>query len=276
MLARIIFSSLTVLAATLCGSVQANTINISIDGQEARAHIEVALGLSADLTVRFENVVGLSPESLGISVTQINPMSANLLDRLPAVTNITVPSDFPLMITIHPPIEGGLSFEGMAEIEIYTTALHYSPNTTLRLFKSTDGEPFRDITAQNSAGSYRARGNGGQWSDFLIVADTRPLAEIITGKFDDLQQELSAASNSIDGSAYSSLQMLLDEAADHWLMHNVGGAIQKLIEFEAAVQAAAHSGQLPYIWRSTRDLDNVDGRLRARARALKFSLGLVT
>jgi hypothetical protein len=252
----------------------AQTVDLSIDGDEAKARIELLGSVSADLTIRFEKVVGLSEQSLGLSVSQVDPLSPALLGRLPNATEITIPSGFPLMISIDPPAAGGLSFEGVAEVEIYTTALHYSPATPLRLFKSSHDEPFRDITDETAAGSYRVRGSGGQWSDFLILADTRLLDQTIEDKFDGLQNTLSDASGDLDSGTFGDLQLLVDDAYAAWLLDDVSGAVQKLVQFEAAVQSAADAGLVPKVWRSTRDLDNFEGMLRARASTLRYSLGL--
>ncbi|MBY6204470.1 hypothetical protein KUV67_06230 [Halomonas denitrificans] len=254
--------------------MKAQTVDLAIEGNEAFAEIELAGIASAELTLRFEDAVGLSEENLGISVTQIDPLSLSLLDRLPAGSSLSLPAAFPLMITIHPPSTGGLSFEGMAEVELYTTALHYTPNTPLRLFKSSNGATFRDITAETSAGSYRVRGNGGEWSDFLIVADTRSVDQTVDGKFAELQSALSAASGDLDTSTFDALQDRLDDAYAAWLADDVSRAIQDLVGFENAVRAAADDGLVPNVWRSARDLDNHDGLLRARSETLRYSLGL--
>lgn len=270
-----LFIATLALAAVLTGSVSfAQTVDLSIDGNEAHADIDLVGSVTAELIIRFEEVVGLSEQSLGLSVSQIDPLSLNLLGRLPDTTNLSVPSGFPLMISIDPPSSGGLSFESMAEVEIYTTALHYTPNTPLRLFKSTNNEPFRDITGQTSAGSYRVRGSGGQWSDFLILADTRNLDQTIEDKFVELQDTLSDASAAIDSTTFSNLQVLVDDAYAAWLADDVSGAVGKLVEFGNAVEAAASAGFVPNVWRSARDLDNFDGMLRARASTLRYSLGL--
>ncbi|MFU8878175.1 MAG: DUF6689 family protein [Wenzhouxiangellaceae bacterium] len=249
-------------------------VDLSVDGNEAHARIELAGSVIASLTIRFEQVVGLSAQSLGLSVSQVNPLSTNLLGSLRDVTNISVPSGFPLLITVEPPSNGGLSFEGTVEVEIYTTALHYTPGTSLRLFKSHDNGPFRDITAQTAAGSYRVRGSSGQWSSLMILADTRPLAQTISDKFDLLEGELDAAAGQIDSATLHNLQMLFDQAFAAWLIDDISGAIQKLVEFETTVKSAAAAGLVPNVWRSARDLDNFDGMLRTRAGTLRFSLGL--
>lgn len=267
-------ATLLLALAAVCGPVQAQTVELAIEGNEAFAEIDLAGIASAELTLRFEDAVGLSEQNLGISVAQIDPTSLSLLGRLPASSSLSIPSAFPLMITIHPPTTGGLSFEGMAEVEIYTTALHYTPNTPLRLFKSSNGAAFRDITAETSAGSYRVRGNGGEWSDFLIVADTRSVDQTVDDKFAELQSALSASASDLDTTTFDALQDHLDDAYAAWLADDVSGAIQDLVGFENAVRAAADDGLVPNVWRSARDLDNHDGMLRARSETLRYSLGL--
>lgn len=256
------------------GPVTAQTVALTIDGNEARADIDLAGIATAELTIRFEKVVGLTEHGLGLSVVQVDPLSLNLLGRLPAGAALSIPSAFPLMISIEPPATGGLSFEGLAEVELYTTALHYTPGTSLRLFKSSNGAPFRDITAQTSAGSYRVRGNGGEWSDFLVVADTRDVNQVVDGKFSELQAALSAASSDLDADVFDALQDRVDDAYAAWLADDVSVAIQHLVDFENAVGAAAGNGLVPKVWRSARDLHNHDGMLRARAQTLRYSLGL--
>lgn len=267
----LIFAAIAALSSSFAA---AQPVNLSIEGNEAHAQIELPGSVVADLTIRFEEAVGLSEQSLGLSVSQVDPVSSDLLGRLPNATAIMVPSGLPLMITIDPPAAGGLSFEGLAEIEIYTTALHYSRATPLRLFKSSNGEPFRDITDETAAGSYRVRGSGGQWSDFLILADTRPLDQIIEDKFAGLQATLSDASGDLDSGTFRDLQLLVDDAYAAWQVDDVSGAVQKLVEFETAVRSAAEAGLVPRVWRSARDLDNFEGMLRARASTLRYSLGL--
>lgn len=260
--------------ATLSAPGVSQTVDVSIDGNEAHAQIELTGAVTAAVTIRFEKVVGLSEESLGLSATQVDPLDPGLLGRLPDIEATTVPAGFPLMISVDPPADGGLSFEGVAEIEIYTTALHYAPTTPLRLFKSTNDATFRDITAQLGAGSYRTRGSGGQWSDFLILADTRTLPETVDFKFDWLQQTLMDTSDRIDPDLFDRLQALLDNAWTLWADGDASGAIEALLEFENQTRAGAASGQLPNVWRSARDLDNVDGMLRGGAGTLRFSIGL--
>ncbi len=48
-------------------------------------------------------------------------------------------------------------------------------------------------------------------------------------------------------------------------------AIQKIESFESTVEQAS-SSEIPDVWRSSRDLTNVAGELRAAASTIRFSL----
>ena len=248
--------------------------NFQVDGNEATATIELPGDLRAHLTLRFERVVGLNEQALGLSVESVDPLSPSLLGRLPNVTEFSVPSGFPVLLTIDPPVAGGLTFEGVTEIEIYTGNLQYVLATPLRLFSSSGGELFRDITDEISGGSYRVRGSGGTYSDFLIVADTRTLPEAIEHKFDRLEAVFANHDAAIDPALAGELDAQIVAARGHWNNGNPGAAIAELRDFESSVKAGAADDKLPNVWRSAGDLDNVAGLLRAEARTLRFSLGL--
>lgn len=255
------------------GQNQAGVVDFQVNGNEASATIELPGDLRAELTLRFEQVIGLSEQNLGISVQTVGPLSPSLLGRLPNATEFAVPSGFPVMVSIEPPAAGGLTFEGVVEIELYTANLQYVMASPLRLFRSSEGELFRDITDEVSGGSYRVRGSGGTYSDFLIVADTRTLPAAIEHKFDRLEGVLVDHDAAIDAVLAGQLDAHVAAARSQWDSGNPGAAIAEIRDLEAAVKAGASAGQIPNVWRSARDLDNVAGVLRAEARTLRFSLG---
>lgn len=249
-------------------------VDPQIDGNEFSATIELPGDISAELTVRFEQVVGLSVEALGVSVKLINPLSLSLLRRLPNTTDFALPSGFPVMITIAPDPASGLAFEGVVEIEIYTRNLQYISGTPLRLFSAPAGGTFRDITDRISGGSYRPRGSSGHFSDFLIVADTRPLATAINDKFNRLEQHLLDHTSSIDMVVADQLDQTLSDARALWQAGDPGAAIDEVSAFEQLVKTAAGDGQMPRVWSAAGNGDNVDGILRSGARTLRFNLTL--
>lgn len=256
------------------GNSDAGVTGIQIDGNEVSATIELPGDVQADLTLRFEQAIGLSERGLGMSVESVDPSSESLLGQLPNSDEVAVPAGFPVLLSIEPPTDGGLSFEGVVEIELYTANLQYVLASPLRLFSSSDGERFRDITSEISGGSYRTRGSGGTFSDFLIAVDTRPLAATIDHKFDRLVQVLEDHGADIAEDLAGELDGYFNAAWEHWLNGNISAAIAGIRNFEDAVRAGAADGQMPNIWSSAGDLDNVGGMLRAEARTLRFSLGL--
>ncbi len=262
-----------------------------IDGNELTATVEVG-GLEAELTIRFENVVGLTPSNLGVSVHLLDPLSPELLGRLPGTQAlggiglggllnlvndlVTVPVGFPVMVRIDPPTDSGLTFEGVVEVELYTQLLNYQAATPLRLFKAPTGSgTFHDVTEDVSPGSIRTRSGGGHFSDFMIVLDLRAAADVVDEKFDRLGDLLVTHAGQIDATVYAGLAGLYVDAADAWAAGNPALADTLLEQFIADTEAAAGLGDVPNVWRSARDLDNVDGELRSAARTLRFSLGLV-
>ncbi|MEX2495939.1 MAG: DUF6689 family protein [Woeseia sp.] len=262
-----------ILSVLPLSAARASIDALTIDGNEARASIALPGGITADLAIRFESAVGLSAESLGLSVQLVDPLSPVLAGALPG-TDVSIPSAFPVLLTIAAPAEAGLAFEGVVEIELYTRNLHYSADSILRLFSSSNGQPFRDITAAASAGSYRVRGTSGEFSDFLILADDRPLHDLVESNFTRLDESLTAHSAAIDPTVANQLELLLANAYLYWQAGDPGAAVEQIRLLGSTVRAAADAEQIPGVWRSSRDLPNVAGVLRANARVLRFTLGL--
>lgn len=265
---------LTVLPLLPWSASKASVDTLSIDGNEVHAALALPGGIGAELTIRFESAVGLTAESLGLSVEAIDPLSPAVLGLLPDPADLAVPSAFPVLVTIAAPADGGLAFEGIVEIDLYTRNLSYSTGSTLRLFSSSNGAAFRDITGDISGGSYRVRGSSGQFSDFLILTDDRQVEEIVEIKFTRLNELLTASSGAIDPTVANNLNLLATNARTYWQSGDPGAAIEQLRLLADAVEAAAEAGLVPGVWRSSRDVDNVAGMLRANARTLRFTLGL--
>lgn len=237
-----------------------------------RATVTLPGGIATELSVRFDGAVGLEPAALGVTAQLVNPASTALLARLPNLQDFAIPAAFPVLISIAPPAGGGFAFEGVYEIELYTRNLHYAAGTPLRLFSAPSGGAFVDITERVTGGSYRPRGSGGHFSEFMIVADLRPLPTVIDAKFARLSALLQAHGAATAAPARTTLAQLLAHAQSTWLAADAAGAADALSDFEAAVADAAAAGQIPRVWRSAGDITNVDGELRAAARTLRFSL----
>ena len=246
----------------------AGVVSVTVDGDQAVAELEVA-GVGAELTITFEDAVGLTAQSLGLSVQQVTPLDTAVLSRLPSLT--ALPAGFPLLLRIEPPATGPLSFRGVVTVELYTHDLAYAPGCPLRLFSAPLGGPFRDVTESMGAGSYRVRGGKGDFSEFLIVVESRPVDTVITAKLDRLEDLLAAHASAIEPAVLVDLEDVLASARDKYETNQLVPAIQKVEAFERKVDN--HAGDdVPDVWRSARDLVNVAGELRAAARTLHFSL----
>jgi hypothetical protein len=243
-------------------------VNLVVQGNEVSAGIALPLNITADLKITFEQAEGLSAENIGLSATLVSLTDAGLLARL---QEALIPSAFPVLIRIAPPAAGGLSFQGVATVEVHTHLLPFTLNTPLRLFAASEGGPFRDITASVGMGSYRCTGRKGSFSEFLILVDLRGINRVITRKLDNLDQLLADNEGSMDPGVFSDLSELAAEIRSRYSAGQTQAAITKTEEFVALV--AAHSGaEIPNVWRSARDLTNVAGLLRAAGDTLRFSL----
>jgi len=244
---------------------------VAIDGNKASVTL-AAGGVSLDLTLTFEQVVGLNGANLGISARVANP--SELVGRLPDGALTSLPAGFPLMVTVEPPAAGGLSFSGVAAVDVHTHDLSFTADSPLRLFKAPVGGAFADVTESMGMGSYRARGSSGGFSQFLIVADLRSESDVVEQKLDTLDAAFAKGAGVMPPSVRSVLQSSLSAIRTAWDGGDVRGAISAAETFAAAVKTAADGGSVPNVWRSARDLDNVAGNLRAAAGTLRFSLSL--
>ncbi|HXT23042.1 MAG TPA: DUF6689 family protein [Thermoanaerobaculia bacterium] len=244
---------------------------VTIDGNKASVTL-AAGGVSLDLTLTFEQVVGLNAANLGISARVATP--SELVGRLPDNALTSLPAGFPLLVTVEPPATGGLSFSGVASVDVHTHDLSFTADTPLRLFKAPVGGPFADVTESMGMGSYRARGSSGGFSQFLIVADLRSESDVVEQKLDALDAAFAKGAAAIPTSVRNVLQGSLSAIRTAWDGGDVRGAITAAEGFAAAVKAAADAGSMPNVWRSARDLDNVAGNLRSAAGTLRFSLSL--
>ncbi|MGH8251654.1 MAG: DUF6689 family protein [Steroidobacteraceae bacterium] len=260
-------------ALLLAGPAAANGIySVQIEGNVATADISLG-GTSATLTIRFEDVVGLSADNLGLSAKLVDPLSPALVSRLGS--GVSLPGTFPLVVKIAPPATGGLSFSGVVSIELYTHDLQYTVGSPLRLFSSPDGGSFTDVTTVVGSGSIRSGGSKGDFSEFIIAADIRPLAGVIQSKYSRLSALLSQHAAAMAGSVYTELAGLYNASQNAHASGNLVAAIEYLEAFNERVEAASGIG-IPDVWRSSRDLTNVAGSLRAAATTLRYSLTLAS
>jgi hypothetical protein len=234
-------------------------------------------GLLGSLTVAFENVTGLSLLDLGVSIILVSPTDPALLARLPA--GVTIPSTLPILVHINPAAAGGLSFKGLAKVQIYSLSLLGSPASTRRLYAAPDdGGSFVDITNEPQSASlidlgtsYRVSGSRGGFSEFLIVNDATALSTAVGAKLDLLDGLLADYGTEIAAPVRATLLAQLATVRTDVGLGNTAAAILDLNTFLSTV--VAHSGaDIPDVWRAARDLDDVAGLLRAEGNTLLFSL----
>jgi hypothetical protein len=258
-----------ILCAALPAAGQGTVGTPTISGSSISLNVSVLGGYDADLTLSFEDVQGLTLSNLGLSVHLVSLTDSTLLARLPS----SVVPALPLLLRIEPPATGTLSFEGIATLELHTEDLQFTAGTPLRLFSAPLNGTFKDITAENGAGSYRTRGTTGGFSEFLIVSDTRSLSSVIALKFDKLEDLLEEYEGDMPGSVYDDLEEILADAETAYAGGSTNQAIQEIDDFLELVEDRSGT-DIPDVWRAARDLDNVAGYLRAGAETLRFSLRL--
>ena len=267
--------AVTIVACGIFMSAQSSPVELTINGgKKVEAVIELAGGIEADFTISFENAIGLNENSIGLTAEVIDITDLSILNRLPSSLNTNLLSAFPMLITVEPPSGQGLSFEGLVTVDIHTHNLEYTAGTPLRLFKAPLGGQFKDITMTMGSGSYRARGTTGKFSQFLILADLRLPTTVVNTKMNNLSSTLSGFSSEMSSATYTSLNSKLTEVQQSITLQNYVQASSKLNEFKQLVEAA-RGIDIPDVWRSSRDIDNVAGELMALANTLRFSLRLI-
>ncbi|MGS2719570.1 DUF6689 family protein [Paraglaciecola aestuariivivens] len=244
--------------------------SVSITDNKLQAKLQVNSAISVDLVVEFENSIGLSADNIDISATLVSPNDSSVLDRLTS-TNISVLPSFPVVVSIRPKADSGFGFEGLATVEIYTKAVDYSAAMPARLFRSHDNQDFEDITTMISAGSIRARGSTGSFSDFMILLDERSHPAKINDTYAQLNQLLSANSDLISSALSASLQTSFDSLQLALLTNDYTTALVVTDQLISVLENASNE-QLSTVWRSSNDLVNMQGELLTRLKTLRYSL----
>jgi len=260
-----------VLCAVLPAAAQVINLTPQISGNSLTAVIELSGGVQADLSIVFEQAVGLNSNALGLTAALVSPTDSTLLSRLPDPTAVSIPGAFPVLVRVDPSAASGLSFAGVYRFLLHTHNLTLVTNSPLRLYKSHAGGPFKDITTSLEMGSVRAGGTGNDMSEFLIVADLRPTATVILSKFDELQSALSSNASSMPSAVASDLQGRLSNARNLYTAGSLPAAINAIAGFSDQVKLQS-GANIPDVWRANGTLVNVAGLLRAKADTLKFSL----
>lgn len=221
----------------------------------------------AELLLDFDDASGLSPASLGVSARTVSLYDPNLIARLPDTDLTTIPGSLPLLVTVQPPLSGGLKFKGSGRAEIHTHWLPYAAGTRLRLFKAPLGGAFYDVTDEIAAGSVRARGTYGGFSQFLILADGRPTPVVIASKLQRLRDRVDL----LPASEQAGFDALLDDVETALAVPDYAAALAAADAVRARADARGGSF-IDNEWRATRTHRNDAGELVAGAATLRFSL----
>jgi len=282
-------TALVVAAAAV--SCHAGVIVTTI-GNVATADISLSSGsntYTAQVTITFDTVANLTADELGVTADLIDPNDPVLLARLPPCAGgcVTVDPNFPVMITVEPlnlpwlfasgfdpddPPSANLSFTNTYEIEVHTDALSYVAWSPYRLFKGPINSLLNDITEDVLAGSVRARGRGGSFSQFLLVSDTRLSLTVESLKETDLQARILAAP--LNSALQAELIALLAQLQTAVAIADYATALANLDQLIGTVQA--HAGiDVANVWNSDHSLSNDAGDILALAQTLRFTLVLL-
>lgn len=248
-------------------SAQSLPVSVNTSGNTVNAVIGLPGQTLAEVSLVFEDVSGLNASSIGVTAERISLTDPLLLARLPDINLLQLNPALPLLITIEPPSQGGLSFRDTGRIEVHTHALAYTVGSSFRLLKAPLGGTFRDITDEVAQGSVRARGTYGGFSQFLIVADLRATGDVVGTKVDWLRARVAALSVE-ERPAFAAL---LDDVEAGVAAGDYAAALAAVDAFRS--RADSRGGvQLANQWRATRDVDNQAGELAAGAATLRFSV----
>lgn len=268
---------------------------VSILGNQALAHISLGSGpitYVANVTITFDAPVNLTATELNLTASLVNPTDPTLLARLSSCApSCTIDPAFPMMVTVEPPSlpqlfhsgfeqneleNGNLGFSNAYEFELHTANIDCTgapsgpcPTTQYRLFKAPVGGDFKDITSSVLKGSVRARGRGGEFSQFLIVEDTGASITVEPVKSMNLQTRIQGAS--IPAALQNNLLAQLASVQVSFGTANYSMAISTLDQLIASVQANA-GVVIANAWSSDHTLVNDAGEILAFAQTLRYTL----
>jgi hypothetical protein len=276
---------------------------VTVDGNTAHADISLTSDTGetyeAEATIVFDTPINLSPESLHITAEIVDPAAIN--PRLPPADSqllcpggdVSIDAAFPVMITVEPPeipwlfetgfdggsASGGLEFQNVYSFELHTHDLFYEPHSRYRLFKAPIGENFIDITNAVEAGSVRARGRHGAFSQFVIAKDLRGLHGLLPIVNGVLCGVYSEKTNALVGYVLGAilgdvlrldlLRILAKIVA--LIPIDVLGALGAVEELIATIDENAGT-EIPNVWRASHDVTNSAGEMKGIAEALHFDL----
>jgi hypothetical protein len=258
----------------LAAGVAQAAVVVTINGDVATAEISIDEDdetYSATLRLSFEQPQNLTEACLGITADFLDPTEIAAIDaRLPDPLGQEIDTDFPIRVTVEPPLGCGLSFANEVQIELTTADLEHQDFSPYRLMKGPIGGPFANITSAIEAGSIRARGRGGQFSELVIVADlSQDFGLDSTELLSDLADELDDPDIAL--TARSALEAQLAVVDSAFRSGQIGAARQALVEFEFDLRGFSGAG-VPNAYAPDVGLSSEIGELLALSGALGFQL----
>jgi hypothetical protein len=251
-------------------------ISLTISGNEAKGSFYLMPGgIAGDLSISFEDVVGLNKDALDASARLVDPLDSGILSRLPSA-DVSVPGAFPVLIRIEPTPSSALTFSGVVSISLHTHNLVLVANSPLALYSGPLDGPLRDITHSVGIGSYRAGGSGGGFSEFMIVADTRPIDTIIGEKFDILEAQLNDDLVQVneDPARTFTVNELRRRLSEARTLYGNGATVAAIAEVTGFLDYMKlnSGGVIHDVWRAHDSRVNVAGLRRAAGDTLRFTL----
>ena len=248
-----------------------------VDGRKAKAEISLVKPGGGHYTAEFEiefeaeGLENLTPECIGITADVLDASEiANVEGRLPQSWQ-TIDADFPVRVTVEPPVGCGLAFHNDYDVSLDTGDLVYEPFSKYRLVKAPVGGEFRYVTSSVTSGSVRSRGSSGGFSEFVMIKDSTPnYPTDCRDEYDGIATRLATAPMSPTVRRMLETDLAVSRAA--YDAGNYADAIARLATFDAHCVESAGAA-LPNRWRSARDLDNVEGDLAGRIDNLRFMMG---
>lgn len=247
-------------------------VNVLVSENKLQASISVSSTIKLDVVVEFEKSLGLTADSVVIEAFLIPVNDVSVLSRLTS-NAVELHPDFPVLLSISPREDKGFSFEGLASVEIYTKAIDYQPGMPAKIFTAHAGGNFEDITSMVSAGSLRARGNTGRFSDFIIVLDERSLKVDAQSKLARIDQILSANQSSINGTLLNQIQTATNALDTAVSLSNFDQALVQTDQLIHLIESL-NGTQIDNVWRSSNDIANVKGDLLSVLNSLRYRLRL--
>jgi hypothetical protein len=253
-------------------SLAVSPVNVQVSEDKLQASIPVSSTINIDVVVEFEKSIGLTADNIVIEAFLIPVNDISVLSRITS-SAVNLHPDFPVLLRISPKEDKGFSFEGLASVEIYTKAIDYQAGMPAKLFTSHAGGDFEDITSMVSAGSLRARGNMGKFSDFIIVLDERPLKVDAESKLAQIDQILLDNQTDVNSLLFNELRGVSNMLETAVSLENFEQALALTDNLIVLIENL-NGGKIDNVWRSSNDLVNVKADLLSVLKSLRYRLRL--